>query len=98
MKSIIIIFYVISFLIVIGVYKMGMTFGHGLGDAILLLFLIALNGFVFLLHFIKKRFFPKSFFLSVSIILVVILTIIYYLLRLTIWRGGEQPWNGELFI
>ena len=70
------------------------TFGQGLGDfyyLILLLLLLIVFVYIFLKNSKKKRSLP----LFVSIIQFLIIAL--FILKITIWRGIEYPWNGFIF-
>lgn len=70
------------------------TFGHGLGDIFSLPFLW-LTTFSFLLSTVINRKKEKQLLISNIIFTILVLWI---LLRVTILRGGEYSWNGEIFI
>lgn len=88
---------VIIVLIVILVMNANMTFGHGMGDIYYLGFILFIGIIASLIWFIilKKNFSKIAnaifyCFLVVELILIII--------KLTILRGAEYPWNGNLFL
>lgn len=79
----------ISSLIFIG----KLTFGHGIGDIVYLILLV-------LLLLVFGYFIYRNEKLNRPIILIVFMLVSVLLigLKITIWRGSEYPWNGELFL
>ena len=98
MKRISTIFSIIYFIwttaMLILILKGKVTFGHGLGDffyLILLLILLIVFAYLFFLNMKKKISLP----IIISFIQVVI--IVLFMLKMTVWRGIEYPWNGSVF-
>lgn len=89
---------VISLLILLGVLMGKLSFGLGLGDLgmliISLVILILIGSFVFF----KRRFTEKIKSWNWIISVVILLIVIYLILSLSLWRGVEYPWNGNLFL
>lgn len=74
------------------------AFGKGLGDSFYLLILLILSVIYSIVYF---KFFKKNTGNNYTVILfcaILIITVSYFFLKLTIWRGAEYPWNGELFL
>lgn len=73
------------------------AFGHGLGDlyylSILLLFVVFISIVIFKLPKITNN--QISAILLLSFILVIM---IVFTLKLTIFRGPEYPWDGNVLI
>ena len=75
-----------------------MTFGHGLGDLFMLLamgLLLLVIGLAVCLKSKVQKYIP---FWNLLIGLAIIMSLVYFLLSLTIWRGPEMGWNGKIFI
>lgn len=70
------------------------AFGMGLGDLVpfALLYLL-LTAHVF--YFIKVLFFKWHFTIIQTSILLILLVL--FCLKATIWRSSEFPWNGQIF-
>ena len=78
--------------------KGSIVFGHGLGDLYYLIRLVLLTvvSLVFYVWISKKNFSNKGI---IYIFLVYLITIIvYFCLKLTLFRGAEYPWDGKLFM
>jgi hypothetical protein len=89
--SVLYLIWTISTLILI--FSGKVTFGHGLGDLfylILLTILLIFFGYLFYLN-IKWR---KKIQVVISLLLIII--VILFTLKMTIWRGIEYPWNGNI--
>ena len=71
------------------------TFGHGIGD-LLYLFLLVIFLIVFLFFFFSnlKRKIKMPILISFLTFLIIMLL---FTLKMTIWRGVEYPWNGQIF-
>ncbi len=70
------------------------VFGQGIGDmfyVILLVILQIIFGYIFFLNIKKKVTLP----LIVTILLIV--CVLLFTLKMTIYRGIEYPWNGSVF-
>jgi len=83
-----------TFSILILIFSGKVTFGQGLGDLFYLVLLIIMQiffGYLFYLNIKGKINFP----LVISLLLIIIL--ILFTLKMTIWRGIEYPWNGNVF-
>lgn len=89
---------VICTLITVGVLLGKLSFGLGLGDlgmlTAIILFLIVSGVLVFL----KSKFSKKLKKWNLIIGILMIIGVIYFLLSITLWRGAEIPWNGNIFI
>jgi hypothetical protein len=96
-QTILVVSLVYLLLVTIGVFNSCLTFGHGLGDLGMLLILIFLNSIVISTYLILKRKPNWLKGLTVFNSVTVFLSIIYFTLSLTILRGAELPWNGNLF-
>ena len=72
------------------------TFGHGLGDIyyLLLLFFITISISLVRVRQLKKGNKTGMVILLMSFVIV----IIFFMLKLTLYRGPEYPWNGRLFL
>lgn len=72
------------------------TFGYGLGDLYFLIMVI-----LFFLVFTALRIIiaknKQHFFLNSIFITLMLATIVYFSLKLTVYRGPEYKWNGDLF-
>jgi hypothetical protein len=90
--SVLYLIWTISILVLI--FSGKVTFGQGLGDLFYLVLLVILQiffGYIFYLN-IKER---MNFPLIISLLLIILLTL--FTLKMTIWRGIEYPWNGNIF-
>lgn len=70
------------------------VFGQGMGDLFYLILLIILQiifGYIFFLNIKKKVTFP----IIMAILLIV--CVLLFTLKMTVYRGIEYPWNGSLF-
>jgi hypothetical protein len=79
--------------ILILIFNGKVTFGQGLGDLFYLILVIILQiffGYLFYLN-IKGR---MNFPLIISLLLIIIVTL--FTLKMTIWRGIEYSWNGNI--
>jgi hypothetical protein len=88
----------VSILSIIGVFSGKLSFGLGLGDLgiiIITIIVLILGGF---LVYFKTNIstFISQWNLIASILLL--LFIIYLVLSLTVLRGVENPWKGNVFI
>jgi hypothetical protein len=68
----------------------GLTYGYGLGDTyyigrFVILVLVIGGG-----HIVIKK--------DLITIILLFLLLVYNLLLMTIYRGSEYPWNGEVFL
>lgn len=95
--TILIVSLVYLLLVIIGVFKSCLTFGHGLGDLGMIMILILLNLSIVVAFVIAKRKPNRIKILTVFNGLTAALSIVYFTLSLTLWRGVELPWNGNLF-
>ena len=73
------------------------TFGYGLGD--LYPFGVSIIFYVIncTYYFCNHKYFDEHINLAVLNLLLLLGTIVYILLNVTIYRGVEYPWNGNLF-
>lgn len=69
-----------------------MTFGHGLGNLYYLLYLVLIIILFLITYIVKDKFFRWIILILISVILT------FLILKLTVFRGGEYSWNGNLFI
>lgn len=74
------------------------TFGYGLGDwyYIIFLTLLLIVSFIVYKTKLKKGAITKKWFFVFCTFIV--FCMIFFTLKLTVWRGAEYPWNGELFL
>lgn len=72
------------------------TFGHGLGDIFFLLALIVWL-LITIIYWVKRRILPSRKAVAV-VVLMAVLTIVLSTLKMTVFRGPEYPWNGQLFL
>ncbi len=90
-------FMVWSALVVISNLNAGITFGHGLGDIYCLVLLLLLIIVISIVVFKVLR--NTSDKISIiSFLLFILGIVIVFSLKLTVYRGPEYPWNGELFL
>ncbi len=89
---------VLFFITALGVWNSKISFGAGLGDVAYLIMyflsLIPVGAYVGFKLITNKRYIILHFL----VILYMLISIIYVGLSLTIWRGGEIPWNGNIFL
>jgi energy-coupling factor transporter transmembrane protein EcfT len=71
------------------------TFGHGLGDIFYLILGFIITVLLTIFFIISIR---KSKNLSLTFSIIILLTILLFILKLTVLRGPEYPWNGKLFL
>ncbi|MFP7658013.1 hypothetical protein [Chryseobacterium proteolyticum] len=88
---------ILIFLIIIsllGTFYKHISFGWGLGDLVgyAILYLTTIIHLIFTLIFRKK----SNSFHAILTLIFLIQTIII-VLKATIWRGSEYPWNGNVF-
>ena len=72
------------------------VFGQGIGDMFYLILLLVLQiifGYVFFLNIKNKVALPKIKLVTILLIVFVLL----FTLKMTIYRGMEYPWNGNFF-
>ena len=88
-----------AILILVGILKGFISFGYGLGDIYPLILIIFSGIFIIigklLLSKIKST--SRRLYSIVSVVLYSLFMIIS-ILGLTLLRGPENPWNGNLFI
>lgn len=70
------------------------TFGQGIGDFFYLVILIV-SQIVFGYLFFKSL--RNKIDLSIVIPVLQIIIVLLFTLKMTIWRGIEYPWNGNVF-
>lgn len=73
------------------------TFGRGLGDIFYLIELIVIS-IILAVAFFKVKKHTENKFAVMLLCIIMVLTIIFFLLKLTIWRGAEYIWNGNIFL
>ena len=81
---------------VLGILTGFLTFGNGLGDLyylISIIFILIINSYLLLT---KKNGEQRSNFFKINYLVSVLIILIFFLLRLTYFRGSEYPWNGSL--
>lgn len=74
------------------------SFGHGLGDLydlILLVFFTTLSSFFYFI--VIKKNFGGQYWTFIFIVFLLLIMLIF-ILKLTLLRGSEYPWNGEFFL
>lgn len=84
------IFEVLFILILLGVLLEKLSFGVGLGDlfyVVIGLILVVVSCFLFFVFPTKRKW----------ILMFMFVCLLYYLMALTIFRGAEFPWDGNLF-
>lgn len=95
--------YVLTFIILLVeglmVVNGSLSFGLGLGDLAMLFMMIIMLVVFGLLVFIKSKS-KESDVKSVRVVIFVgmLLTLLYFVLHVSILRGSENPWNGNLFV
>jgi hypothetical protein len=89
--SVLYLIWTISTLILI--FSGKVTFGHGLGDLFYLILLTILQIFFGYLFYLNIKWRKK---IQVVISLLLIIIVILFTLKMTIWRGIEYPWNGNI--
>lgn len=77
-------------------FKGKVHFGWGLGDIIISAFIIIIVILVDGALFMKTNN-PIGRNFEIFIHSVAILFLVYILLKMTILRGGESPWDGQIF-
>jgi len=87
-----------SILVIILGFNSKVSFGNGLGDLGMILSLILVNLIVLGFFYISKKCKKFQVVARLACITLVIWMIVYYSLCLSLWRGPEQVWNGELFL
>ena len=89
------------------IYLMGLTlcilygklsFGHGLGDLAILIFLFALFIIIGLLIAFKHKLNLNKTIVNNILAIILLIIFIYSILSFSIWRGSEQPWDGSIFV
>ncbi len=86
-----ILFSIWTSLVAIGILMGRLSFGKGIGDTVYLIFLIIVFLICTYIHF--KKVLPEKILRFILIAIMVLLT-----LKLSIYRGMENPWNGSIFI
>ncbi len=78
--------------------KGDIAFGHGLGDLYYLIFLVSLTilSLIFYLRIIKGYLANKKMIYLFIVYLIVI--VVSFSLKLTLFRGAEFPWDGNIFL
>ncbi|CAN5373072.1 hypothetical protein BH09BAC1_BH09BAC1_15760 [soil metagenome] len=74
------------------------SFVRGLGDLGMAITLVGIYVFVTALMIVKRKVSRYEHGINVCIIIIELTIVIYYLLALSILRGPELPWNGEIFV
>lgn len=83
----------ITILLALSFFNGKITFGYGLGDFVhWIIYIIS-----FVLFFILSRLFKAKEAYIKLILSLWILTLISFVLLVTVFRGAEYPWNGNLF-
>ena len=86
----------VSFVVFLN-FKGDIAFGHGLGDLYYLIFIIFLTVLSLIFYVrIKKNFDNKKMIYLFIVYLIVI--VVSFCLKLTLFRGGEYPWDGKVFM
>jgi hypothetical protein len=88
---------VLTVCIVVLNLKAKITFGRGLGDVFYLIELIVIS-IIMAVAFFKVKKHTENKFAVMLMCSIMLLTIIFFLLKLTIWRGAEYIWNGNIFL
>jgi hypothetical protein len=85
--------YILFCIIVIAGFLYGsFTFGHGLGDVIMLFYLALSVVIVIILKSIRNLFRWDVLFSNSILFLIIVFLLIYFILCLTTFRGPENPW------
>lgn len=71
------------------------TFGYGLGDLYMLFFFMIV--FV-IISVIRTKLRLRNNILNVVLITLIGLSVLFFVLKITLFRGNEYPWNGRLFL
>ncbi len=79
-------------------FKGDITFGHGLGDLYYLIFIVSLTilSLIFYVRINKGNFANKKMIYLFIVYLIVI--VVSFCLKLTLFRGAEFPWDGNIFL
>jgi len=93
----ILLFFNVLFLSIgLGIFLGFLTFGYGLGDLYYLCSIILIMIINAYLCFTKKYGKQRSNFFKINYVIFVFIIIVFFVLRLTYFRGTEYPWNGCL--
>jgi len=86
--------------ITIGVLSDLITFGYGLGDLLMLGFIVVCT--IIIYSFYRLTLIPNKKIvrniLDIILLIGILLFIIYLILSITVWRGVEKPWDGNILI
>ncbi|MEZ4949248.1 MAG: hypothetical protein R2769_00260 [Saprospiraceae bacterium] len=88
-----------SVLVLVGVLLGNLSFGYGLGDIYLLVGVLIIIVIILLGRFFYKKISErKKSSYSIFFSVLIMFFMVYSFLRLTIYRGSENPWNGNVLI
>jgi hypothetical protein len=93
-----ILYFLFCIIVSVGILKGILTFGLGLGDLVMLgalLFCLIIT--IFGIYY-KRYFVTKLKYWNNLIIVFEVLSMLYFLLSMSVWRGSEYPWNGKFLI
>ncbi len=91
-----IIYTLVSILIISGDLFGSVTFGYGLGDWLYVVAAISIWIAISIIVLIKRR--KSEGIIQLVITAVMIIVTVYLVLKVTLFRGLEYGWNGDLFI
>ena len=93
-----IIWYMLNLLVILGSLTDKIRFGHGLGD---LAYIGIISCAICVVGFFQYRGLLRDSSLSSTgdkiLFAFCVLFLIFVCLKITIWRGVEYPWNGNIF-
>jgi hypothetical protein len=93
-----ILYFLFCIIVSVGILKGILTFGLGLGDlvmlgALLFCLIITILGISYRWYFVSKLKYWNNL-----IMVFEVLSILYFLLSMSLWRGSEYPWNGKFLM
>ena len=92
------VFKVITVLIIAGNLLGFLSFGYGLGDLGMLLYLFGWAILLRLLVYLRKYIETGALYYNLLLTTIMAGILSYFILSLTIWRGAENRWDGSLFV
>jgi len=90
-------FIICALLIIAGVLSGKISFGHGLGDLLYLVY-VAIITIILTLLFITAKRRRDNLALRIILLLSIIGSLAFFFAKLSYFRGTEYSWNGNLFI
>lgn len=91
-------FKVVVILIIAGNIMGFLSFGYGLGDLGMLLYLFGWAILLRLLVYLRKYIEAGAQYYNILLTVIMAAILSYFILSLTIWRGAENRWDGSLFV